>query len=89
MKRAIYGKLGALLLILALLLSLGGCMADDLQALANVVGDTAALMDARNNEIPLCAERCAGRSAGAEPGGRERVPGRPVGRGRTGLWADL
>ena len=36
MKRAIYGKLGALLLILALLLSLGGCMADDLQALANV-----------------------------------------------------
>lgn len=51
MKRAIYGKFGALLLILALLLSLGGCMADDLQALANVVGDTAARMDARNNEI--------------------------------------
>ena len=67
MKRAIYGKLGALLLILALLLSLGGCMADDLQALANVVGDTAALMDARNNEIPAAQNPAAESAPPADP----------------------
>lgn len=67
MKRAIYGKLGALLLILALLLSLGGCMADDLQALANVVGDTAALMDARNNEIPAAQNPAAESASPADP----------------------
>lgn len=78
MKRAIYGKLGALLLILALLLSLGGCMADDLQALANVVGDTAALMDARNNEIPAAQNPAPGDQSAQNPAAESAPPADPA-----------
>ena len=77
MKRAIYGKLGALLLILALLLSLGGCMADDLQALANVVGDTAALMDARSNEIPAAPNTAPGDQPAQNPAAESASPADP------------
>ena len=67
MKRSGYKTFGALLLILALLLSLGGCMADNLQALANVVGDTATLMDARNNEIPAAPNDAPGDQPAQNP----------------------
>lgn len=76
MKRAIFDRAGALLLVLALLLCLGGCVADDLQALADVVGDTAALMDAMNqtagetDELP--------QEPGQQPAADETPAGQPA-----------